>query len=108
MSKLSDKEYEKAIVQLYTDPDLTEQQIQRAEFDLMVDNTLGYEFPKVRREKLFEQHLKLQNNAFWWGTWAVIKNRCHINRGTSLRERVWYYYSQVLTEYEFGIMMKEY
>lgn len=106
--RLSDREYEKRIVSLHDKlPPLpskqTEEYVRRSELDLAIDHRLGANFPKDRREALWDiqQHIekKRPRLVLYW-LLHFISYRWLYKRANKLAGYLVEEYSKVLTKDE--------
>ncbi len=71
-SRLTDDEYERQIVDLHRDlPPLPtraqDREVRRRALDLLVDHRLGRDFPRNRREALWEASERVESKRMWLG-----------------------------------------
>lgn len=106
--RLSQHEYEKCIVKLHSGlpPSPSKQQeidILRREFDLSIDFRLGKNFPKERRDALWQAQKQVEKKRFWllfyWLT-HFISYRWIYARANRLAGYLFDEYKKVLTKEE--------
>jgi hypothetical protein len=106
--RLSDREYEKRIVALHNKlPTLqnkqVEESVRRCELDLAIDHRLGANFPKERREKLWNIQQQIENKRprlFIYWLLHFISYRWLYKRANKLAGYLVEEYSKVLTKDE--------
>ena len=105
---LSELEYEKQIVSLYSKlppkPDkFLAARTQRCELDLAIDHKLGRQFPRERRDALWKIHEEINNKRprliFYW-LWHAVSYKWLHKRADKLAEYLVKEYDKVLTPLE--------
>jgi len=107
-SRLSDREYEKRIVELYSGlppiPDKrTEERIRRRELDLAIDHRLGQDFPMERRDALWDIQRRVEKKRgrlFFHWLLSYISHGWLNRRSNKLMRYLVDEYAKILTEDE--------
>ena len=106
--RLTQREYEQAIVGLHTSPlsasdRAAESHTRRRELDLMIDHRLGIDFPPDRRDALWLVQQRVNSKrlrlAAWWLA-SLVMPRMLDKRANRVAQFVLHEYAKVLTSEE--------
>lgn len=108
--RLTMREYEAGIVALHERGTLSDEQIRRCELDLAVDLRLGVDFPRERRELLWQMQQRVGSRP--WdlvGSWVagLLSRRWLERRGARAAQRLVQIYATVLDPQELRDFLGE-